>query len=164
MSIFFLILRFAVLLCTYIKGFDMNDKQKKVRITPSDAPKFVRMVTDDIIDVLKNPNSQYSAEPTTLSHFKEIRGTHKDNEFVVKHIEAKSRDQREQLYVSYGNFEFYSDLANLRDFFERADACIKHKFVYDLNSKSYVPRPEEIGFFKDVSQWLKFRIVKQRAK
>ncbi len=133
--------------------------QKKYRIAPTEAPKFLRRVLDSIIDVLKNPTAQYTAEPG-LEKFSKIEGKHQQTPFVVKHIIPTRRDADEQLYVSYGDYEFYVDVhdMNTNGFFEKANALISKKFLYDLNSKTYVPRPVELTFFQDIAQWMRSKL------
>ena len=142
----------------------MQNTQKMVRIDPSDAPDFVRRVLDSIINTIQDSSSQYYATPG-VKHFHAINGIVKDTvtqydcDFMVRYEAPSVRGKREQLYVSYGNFEFtLLDNADAHKFIDGADACIRSRFVYDLNSKTYVLRPRELTFFEDVKQWVKSKM------
>ena len=134
-------------------GFDT----KKIRIDPSDAPKVVSRIMDNIISGIKSEKVECIIPEPGMDTFERIAGKFDGHSFEVKYIARSYRDKCPSLYISYDNYEFTSGLNEMdtSNFFNKLDGFIKKNYMFDLNSRTYVPRPKEIGFFEDVFSWFR---------
>ena len=127
-----------------------ESNKKKIRIDPmNDAGAIARGMLEDILRAIKSPKANCVAVPG-ISHFKSFEGTLDDHTFCVKYTVPTKTGARDKLYVSYDRYEFEIQDAyspEITDFFHSIEQHIKKKFIYDLNSKTYVPRPVDETFF-----------------
>lgn len=131
--------------------------QNKVRIIPSEAPKLVNSIRANIIEALNSKTAEISAVPS-VEHFRSIEGTNNGHTFKVEYLASETHGNSDQLYVSYDNFEFFNNLDSdfgANDFFRKIDEFTRKKYLYDLNTQTYVIRPKELNFFQDVAQWIR---------
>lgn len=120
--------------------------KKKIRIDPmNDAQEIAYNMLTKIRGAMKSPQTTYTVV-RGIAHFNRFEGTCGEHTFVVKYTPATKNSINDKLYVSYDDFEFEVQeyyFQELTDFFKEIEQHIKDNFIYDLNSKTYVPRPKK---------------------
>ena len=122
-------------------------KEKKIWIDPGFEwnKSIVNNVVDGIADAIKSSDLVFSATPGNIGHFSEFNGKSGTHTFTVKYTLPKGKIMSYMVYVSYDNYEFevkYGS-AEIGDLVEKIDEYVNKNYIYDFNSKSYVPRPQE---------------------
>lgn len=125
-----------------------NDKQpKKIWIDPGFEwnKSIVTNMVDGIANAIRSPGLEFSATPGVIGHFSEFKGKSGNHSFIVKYTVPKGKIMSYMVYVSYDNYEFETKYGSIEigDLVEKIDEYVNKNYIYDFNSKSYVPRPQE---------------------
>lgn len=133
------------------------EKSNKTRINPSESPEMMRWILTNITNAIKAPSAVYTVKPG-IKYFKEIKGTQNEHFFKIEHFNPLKRCDTEKIYACYDNFEFLYEINNyLFSDFLKIDNYINKKYVYDMNTDSYVLRPQEQDKLQMIMKWIKSR-------
>ena len=120
-------------------------KTQNIRLDFSDAQaqKLGRHLLYKITKAIKSQKTTLEPIPGATS-FKKIDGTTNTIPFSVEYVEHKAErgEPRKELFVTYDNYEFAAPIMEVGDYYNILREFIEKKYMYDLNSKRYVPRPK----------------------
>ena len=137
----------------------MQEENNKIKFDPIKYMSRANLILKNIAETIDSSRTTYDIKPgSDQSHcFEEITGKLNEHTFTVKRIKASDLSQPQRLYVSWDNVEFDAEWNDIRfkiNIVALIDKFISDKYVYDLNSKSYVMLDRELGIWDKIQKFV----------